>query len=189
MGDQHDFDAEKREILSDEESGEIENPSKLQNAPQASTCFDIRGSGTFRSARFPLQGTSLESENILHTSFTEGDPMDRSITGGGFENEIRQLKTLLGKIALEVNVKATSRKNFGINEELVSLVGGEGRDSSIGMNKTFEFHNAPPAMPTKSLMTNCLSAKVSRKSKTPKAGSSQLKPKIASESRDQLKSK
>ena len=97
--------------------------------------------------------------------------MDRSVTGGGFENEIKTIRSLLGLLSQDVNSRVTSPKNFyGANEEepMLSQVGG--RDSSIGMNKTFEFHNAPPAMPTKSPMTNCLSAKVGRKAKTPKAG-------------------
>lgn len=49
---------------------------------------------TFQSARFPVQ--THESADVLQTSFTEGDPLDRSTTGGGMDQEIRQIKALLG---------------------------------------------------------------------------------------------
>ena len=42
---------------------------------------------------------SIEREDeaeVMHTSFTEGDPLNRSTTGGGMQNEIQHLKALLG---------------------------------------------------------------------------------------------
>ena len=37
--------------------------------------------------------------------------MDRSVTGGGLENEIKQLKTLLGQVAQVHNLKLSRPKN------------------------------------------------------------------------------
>lgn len=56
---------------------------------------DIKG--TFQSARFPLP--SRESADVMQTSFTEGDPLNRSTTGGGLDQEIKQIKSLLGLVA------------------------------------------------------------------------------------------
>ena len=44
-------------------------------------------------------GTTYHDPEPIATDFTEGDPNNRSITGGGMENEIRQIKTLLGQLS------------------------------------------------------------------------------------------
>jgi len=42
---------------------------------------------------------SRESADVMQTSFTEGDPLNRSTTGGGLDQEIKQIKSLLGLVA------------------------------------------------------------------------------------------
>ena len=44
-------------------------------------------------------GSNNVDPEPIPTDFTEGDPNNRSITGGGMENEIRQIKTLLGQLS------------------------------------------------------------------------------------------
>ena len=46
----------------------------------------------------------------LKTSFTEGDTQDRSTSGGGLENEIRQIKALLGQLAQDYNVRVSQQQ-------------------------------------------------------------------------------
>ena len=62
-----------------------------------------------------------ESEaNVLQTSFTEGDPNDRSTSGGGLQNEIRQIKTLLGLIARDHKISARKPQHMHARMSLVS---------------------------------------------------------------------
>lgn len=102
-GDQGDCELMNRaEVISDDDDA-VGTPPQQQTAlavhnlirmpSSGQKVFEQRGA-TFQSARFPV--TTKDSADILQTSFTEGDPNDRSTSGGGLEHEIRQIKSLLG---------------------------------------------------------------------------------------------
>ena len=81
---------------------------------------------------------------MLPTRFTEGDSQDRSTNGGGMENSIRELKSLLGQLARDYNVQVCSRRMYGDTNEMNYC-------SSL-FNKSSEAHNVPP----ETLLIKCL---------------------------------
>ena len=155
----------KEEMCSDEEDEELGvkdvSPVQVKNRPIIGAPIEQRRNldkrGTFHSARFPGQQTQEDSATaceVMQTSFTEGDALNRSTTGGGLENEIRQIKALLGQLSRDgcFNLRVCSPHDFYEGEEGLDSVPAECRDSYLCqgiMNKTFEQHNEPPILPFK----------------------------------------
>ena len=83
---------------------------------------DEQSQAQYYSNGIRIPGTNNHDPEPIPTDFTEGDPNNRSISGGGMENEIRQIKTLLGQLS-----QHTLPIDFA------------------SLNKTFEYHNKPPA--------------------------------------------
>ncbi len=77
----------------------------------------------------------------MQTSFTEGDPLNRSTTGGGFDQEIKQIKSLLGLVAQDFNMRVCQPTDFYGDQGIETM------DKELNLiNRTHEHHNQPPIM-------------------------------------------
>ena len=65
------------------------------------------------------------------------------------ENEIRNLKSALGLLFNDNNMRVCSPKDFYGKERFQAMTNDSSNRDSIGINKTVEHHNEPPSMPFK----------------------------------------
>ena len=92
-----------------------------------------------QTAHLPLQDTAAQEQ----ASFTSG--FDHSLSGGGLENEIRQLKTLLGRLARDFDLRVVSPSMTPDEKGQLAIHDTMLRDRDF--NRTYEHHNEPPRLP------------------------------------------
>ena len=80
--------------------------------------------------------------------------MNRSVTGGGMENEIKQLKTLLGHLAKEHKIRVNPPQDFYGADGCYDSNDSTAKENS-GQFKTYEVHNKPPSLPFKLSKPGC----------------------------------
>ena len=96
----------------------------------------------------PLQIASTQQAEPQTTSFTEG--VDNSVSGGGLENEIQNLKSVLGLLANDFNLRVVSPSLSPDGKHLRGSYRYHANDTMLkdrDFNKTFEHHNEPPSLP------------------------------------------
>ena len=109
---------------------------------QESPLMVFSPSHVVQTAHLPLQIASTQQAEPLSTSFTEDE--DSSVSGGGLENEIQNLKSLLGLLAQDLNLQVVSPPPRLDGKPSGGFYGYHAHDTMLkdrDFNKTFEHHN------------------------------------------------